>query len=124
MGQCPTGWGPKGRVTWRSLKEGLNSTLVLRVFLVTSFRQAHAACVLLCLVRVLSGALLCLSSCAAEGDSRPFKASLKKDPRTMRTYAGLNEEQCCADSKWLSLSNLKAFVLAAAAVTDCRQTSL
>ena len=90
----------------------------------TSFRQTHAASVLPCLVCVLSGALLCLSPRAAEGDSRPFKASLKKDPHTMRTYAGLNEEQCCADSKRLSLSNLKAFVLAAAAVTDCWQTSL
>lgn len=124
MAQCPPGWGPKGRVTWRSLKEGLNYTLVLRVSLKNSFRQTHAAALLPCLVRVLSGALLCLSPHAAERDSRLFKASLKMDPRTMGTYAGLNEEQCCADSKCLSSSDLKAFVLAAAAVTDCRQTSL
>lgn len=35
MGQCSTGWGPKGRLTQRILKEGLNYTLVLRVFLMT-----------------------------------------------------------------------------------------
>lgn len=35
MGQCPPGWGPKGRLTQRILKEGLDYTLVLRIFLMT-----------------------------------------------------------------------------------------
>lgn len=35
MGQCPPGWRPEGRLTQRILKEGLDCTLVLRIFLMT-----------------------------------------------------------------------------------------
>lgn len=37
--------------------------------------------------------LQALSACAAEGDSRPSKASFKTGPCVMRAYTGVNEEQ-------------------------------
>lgn len=78
-----------------------------------------------CHVWYMSSLELCsLSTCATEGDSKAFKASFKTGPHAMRTYTDVNEDQCRVDSKQLSLSDITAFVLAAAALADHGQTSL
>lgn len=86
-------------------------------------RQTHATSMLPCVVHVVSGALLSLYLCNW-GGSKPFKASFKTGPHAMRTYTDVNEDQCWADSKQLSLSDITAFVLAAAVLADHGQTSL